>query len=96
MHPSGRREITETIEMAAMRLEFEEATPRFRLATAVAEFAEILRHSYWARGSEIADLLPMVQQLARELKDDAQADDFACLIEQAVELSESVQPMETP
>jgi hypothetical protein len=31
------------------------------LATAAAEFAEILRHAYWARGSRPGDVLALVQ-----------------------------------
>jgi hypothetical protein len=82
--------------MADMRLSFEEASVHFRLATAVTELAEILRHSYWARGSQIADLLPMVQQLSREMADDPRTTELARLVKRAAELAQGVRPVLAP
>ena len=42
-------EISEDIFAAELEDRFEEASPQFRLAATIAEFAEILRESYWAR-----------------------------------------------
>ena len=42
-------EVNESIATDALRETFREATPAFQLAAAVAEFAEILRGSFWAQ-----------------------------------------------
>ena len=38
----------------------------FRLAAAAAEFAEILRGSYWARGSELKDVIALAVDIYAE------------------------------
>ena len=51
-------EVTEISRMIGRRTvdnEFASASMDFRLSAAAAEFSEILRKSYWARGSELAD-----------------------------------------
>ena len=42
---------------------FEKATPRFQLSALVAEFAEIARESYWARGGDLAAAADRVESL---------------------------------
>lgn len=49
---------------------YQRAPAPLRLAVVAAEFAEILRHSYWARGSEVADLIPLAQALVHDLETD--------------------------
>ena len=47
-------EINEAIFSTALKAAFEDASPEFQLAATVAEFAEILRESYWAQGGSLA------------------------------------------
>ena len=42
-------EISRDFRLNDMSAEFEEASPRFQLSAVVAEYAELLRESYWAR-----------------------------------------------
>jgi Ca-activated chloride channel family protein len=50
---------------------FNGSSKQFRLAATAAEFAEILRKSYWARGATLKPVLQDAQKLAGEFKDDA-------------------------
>jgi Ca-activated chloride channel family protein len=45
---------------------FDAADPSFRLAACAAEFAEILRASYWARGSRLAEVEALARRCAGE------------------------------
>jgi len=42
---------------------FNSCSPQFRLAAAAAEFAEILRKSYWAKGSSLSDVKDVVSSV---------------------------------
>ena len=42
-------EVNQSIATDALKGSFEESTPTFQLAASVAEFAEILRGSFWAQ-----------------------------------------------
>ena len=46
----------------------------------VAEFAEILRDSYWARGSSLDELFRRAQLVAAEQRDSRRAQDVAELV----------------
>ena len=61
-------EVNESISTDALRGTFEESTPAFQLAASVAEFAEILRGSFWAQEGSLesvqetlAGILPHIQ-----------------------------------
>jgi Ca-activated chloride channel family protein len=66
---------------------YEGASPSFRLVAAVAEYAEILRGSYWAQESSLEDVLALVRAASAELDDDqatgADVSEFIRLVEQA-------------
>ena len=49
-------EVKESLSTNALRGTFEEATPSFQLTAAVAEFAEILRGSFWAKLGSLKDV----------------------------------------
>ena len=53
----------------------------------VAEFAEILRGSYWAKGHTLADLVPVADALANELSGDEQVQDLARMVRQAADIA---------
>jgi Ca-activated chloride channel homolog len=92
----GAREISEQLDARDLARRFDDASPRFRLDAIVAELAEILRHSYWAKESTIAALVPMAREIARErgLRDDAEVAEFAGLVERAANLSAKLTPEE--
>ena len=49
-------EVSETISTHQLKKSFEEATPEFQLVGSVAEFAEILRESFWAKKGSLASV----------------------------------------
>jgi Ca-activated chloride channel family protein len=87
------REIERRFDVAALGRKFEDAAPRFRLDAAVAEFAEILRGSYWAKEGRLADVLSVARNAARSLRDDTTAG-FVSLVEKAAALSGRAKPGE--
>jgi len=88
------REIEESLDARDLYSSFRSASPRFQLDAGAAEFAEILRHSYWAKESRIADLLPVVRSAAAHLRDDSDVQEFVRLVERAVDLSDKLSPEE--
>ncbi len=73
------------------------SSSEFKLAATVAEFAEILRKSYWARGATLEKVLERAQQLSREFKGDADVIELVDLISKAKQLMKKadVEPDET-
>ncbi len=59
-------EISRRIPRRAFNSEFVQTSIEFKLAAAAAEFAEILRKSYWAKGSELKDVLTLVKEISHE------------------------------
>jgi Ca-activated chloride channel family protein len=73
------------------------SSSEFKLAATVAEFAEILRKSYWARGATLETVLERAQQLSREFEGDADVIELVDLISKAKRLMKKtdVKPDET-
>ena len=46
--------------------DFERASVEFKLASAVAEFAELMRDSYWAKESSLSDVLSLVKGISQQ------------------------------
>jgi len=88
------REIESTFDAADLRSSIDRASPRFRLDAAVAEFAEILRRSFWAKEHRIADVLPLARRAAEEMRDDPDVREFARIVEKASDLSDKLTPEE--
>ncbi len=65
---------------------FESASPWVRLDAVAAEFAEILRRSYWARGSTLASVLTHAEPLAGAFPDDKDVAELVALLRQAQRL----------
>ncbi len=59
-------EISRSIALSNFNKEFDNASVEFKLAAAAAEFAEILRKSYWAKGSELNDVLTVVKGISTQ------------------------------
>ncbi len=79
------REIAQRFDAAALAPNFASAAPAFRRDAAAAEFAEILRGSYWAKESELSAVLPVARSAAASLHDGA-SDEFVRLVAKAAEL----------
>lgn len=81
-------EFEESIVVKDLRESFDDATIGFKLAATVAEFAEILRESHWARGASLDAVLKRAQQTSRELEDDARVIELVDLIARARRLTQ--------
>jgi len=66
---------------------FEQASARFQLVAAVAEYAEILRESYWAQESSLEAVLTLAQRAGAALADDPAVAEFVWLVSQASQLA---------
>ncbi len=68
---------------------FEMTSIRFRLTALVAQYAEVLRESYWARemGTTLEDLASQARGVAEYLPQDEDVQEFANLLTRAVSLS---------
>lgn len=84
---SGRtEEIEGDIGSSLLADRFTDASAEFQLVSAVGAYAEVLRDSRWVRGLDLDEVLDEVQDLPwRELDDEA-AEEFADLLEEAVDL----------
>ncbi len=65
---------------------FDVSSSEFQLAATVAEFAEILRKSYWAKGATLDKVLERAQRLSREFDGDADVIELVDLISKAERL----------
>jgi Ca-activated chloride channel family protein len=77
------REIHETFKTREMEDSFRLADPYFQFSVIVAEFAEILRGSYWAEGSSLSLLMEYAEPLGK-LVETPEAIDFVELLRKAV------------
>ena len=80
------REVTELnqdLNSSDMADSFGSAPPRFQWDVVVAEYAEILRGSYWAEGSTLASVLEEADRVSRLLSDDADVAEFVDLVRRA-------------
>ncbi|MEW6745160.1 MAG: von Willebrand factor type A domain-containing protein [Planctomycetota bacterium] len=69
---------------------FDAASPRFQLSAVAAEFAELLRRSYWASGNSFESLLPRAECVAQSLPADKDVAELAALIRQARDLRANI------
>jgi Ca-activated chloride channel family protein len=67
---------------------FEDASPRFQMAVLVAEYAEILRGSYWAHKNNAGDVLVEARRVGDLLPEDEDVSEFIDLVRQANRLSD--------
>jgi Ca-activated chloride channel family protein len=70
-----------------IRASFQETSSRFQLAAAVAEYAEILRESYWAQEGDLEAVLSVAQRAGAALADDSDVSEFVWLVSQANRLA---------
>jgi Ca-activated chloride channel family protein len=87
-------ELERPIEVRSLAASWEAATPSLRLATLVAEYAEILKGSYWARSGDLRDVLRRAQMLSPEFAGNARVADFISLVAAAAELGGQRTPVD--
>ena len=77
------REVVRTITSAEVGRGFNSRGASFKLAACVAEFAEILRGSYWARGSKLDDVLALAKTCRNDYDHRADLNELVDLIAKA-------------
>ncbi|HOX24926.1 MAG TPA: von Willebrand factor type A domain-containing protein [Candidatus Krumholzibacteria bacterium] len=93
-HPDAGEvtEIERRLTSADLAPSWDQAGPRLRAAALAAEFAEILRESYWARDSRLADLVDPATALVSELPADPDVLELAQMIRRAADLDARREP----
>ena len=75
-------EISEDIFAAELEDAFEDTSPEFQLAAAVAEFAEILRDSFWAQEGSLEAVHQVIEGVLPRIRDE-RSDELVHLVNQA-------------
>jgi Ca-activated chloride channel homolog len=90
-HPETNQvtEVSHAFYTDGLTLRYEDAGRDFKLAAVAAEFAEIMRESYWARGSTLADLHREAVRIS-DAGSDEQVSELIDLIEQADRLHDEL------
>ncbi len=65
----------------------EAASPQFRLAVSVVEYAELLRHSRWTQGTQLGTVLNLADGATRDMRGASDVNEFVGLLEQAARLA---------
>jgi Ca-activated chloride channel family protein len=81
-------ELARSLSQDELAQVFEETDPRFQLTVIVAQYAEVLRESYWANemGTTLGEIASQAQRIAEYLPGDADVQEFAQLVGRAPEL----------
>jgi hypothetical protein len=80
------KELSESIGSEDLVSTFDEASPSFQLAVIVAEFAEVLRKSYWAQEFTLQDVADSAHTLDLDSLDNQEVDEFLQLVHLAAVL----------
>lgn len=83
------REVARVIDPDYFGSEFDSTTFDFRLAAVAAQFSEILRDSYWAKGERLSDLRPIAASLKAEFEN-SETTELLSLIDRACQMKESL------
>ena len=75
-------EISEDIFAAELAAAFEEASPEFQLVAAIAEFAEILRDSFWAQEGSLEAVHQVIEGILPQIYNE-RSDELMHLVNQA-------------
>ena len=76
-------EIANTIRRDQFAADFFAASPTFQLSAVVAEFAELLRESFWARDNSLSALTLDAMRLTENFPGDREVLEFAALVNEA-------------
>jgi len=81
------REINQPFARSQFARSFDSTSPRFQLAASVTEYAEILRGSYWAKGSSLENVQGLAQRIKATLANDKDVAEFVQLVSRASQLA---------
>jgi Ca-activated chloride channel homolog len=84
-------EFKNSIDTKNFKKDFSNVSSNFALASTVTEFAEILRHSYWAKDANLDDVLKKAQDLADRFKNDPDVIELIDLIAKSNRLMKNKQ-----
>ncbi len=84
----GITEIRRSLQVRELAPWFESASPRFQLAAVVAEYAEVLRNSYWAQDGDLQRTASEADRVQRLLPHDADVAEFADLVARAARIEQ--------
>ena len=79
-------ELNQEFQHSDLAATFEETTPTFQLSAVAAEFAEVLRGSYWAREGSLQAVAEEARRVQLLLPEMSEVSDFASLAIQATSL----------
>jgi Ca-activated chloride channel family protein len=79
-------ELSKDIYADDLARDFRESDPYFQRAVIVAEYAEILKGSYWAEDSSLDDVYDEARRLEDDLRRDNDMEEFVDLVKKAVRL----------
>jgi len=79
-------EISQDFNASQLEREFHETDPYFQRAVVVAEYAEILKESYWAQESSLDDVYDEARRLEDYLYRDDEMEEFVSLVKRATRL----------
>ena len=72
-------ELSREFQRSDLAAGFEKASPRFQMAAVVAEYAELLRGSYWAQDGSLNAVVPEARRVRDLLAEDVSVAEFADL-----------------
>ena len=81
-------ETSQTLQRSDMLSRFDDASTSFQLAAVVAEFAEILRNSYWAQDGSLTQVLAEARRLQDLLASDSDVAEFASLVDSTLRVQD--------
>ena len=81
-------EISQEFHRSELTTVWENASPRFKLSTVVAEYAEVLRNSYWAQDSSLRDVRRMAEKVSELITEDPDVTEFISLVDRAEKIAE--------
>ncbi|MCB1036740.1 MAG: DUF3520 domain-containing protein, partial [Acidobacteria bacterium] len=85
---SGRfEELSRELRAGDLAPSWKQASPALRLSSLVAEMAEILKGSFWARGGSLDDVFRRLQRLAPEFVGDEEVAELTALAGKAARLA---------
>ena len=88
--PDSRRifEVDRNFIISDLNEHFESASPRFQLAATVAQYAEVLRRSYWAQHTTFDDVRYHADRVGDILRNDPEVTEFARLVNMAAGIAD--------
>ena len=76
-------EVNREFQRSELALEFAEASPRFQMSAVVAEYAEVLRESYWAQDGSLEEVASEANRVKRLLPSEPDFEEFTALVAHA-------------